>query len=343
MSDLNKSCNLNKQDPIHWTDTIEALVWRFHPKTQIAHLEQRASGSLLSADQRKRSITALAFIKDEQAVLSMLQLSKSDLPDVKEQATYWLAFRQSNDWYDLYDWRKWNLNPAIERNLAEMKVKMSKVLDAILPFNERKWNAQALAKDSIGANLLITSIANHLLPDTITKEIAKDLIQNKDLAIRVLASQYLRDKNAQQSYSIPDATKLKSDISKGLTLFNAKCLTCHRMNSKGNDIGPDLAGIHLKYDKTAIMDAIVNPSAGIVFGYETWIVATKDGQSHPGFLISETDRSITLKDFSGTRLNILKNDILSKTKQTRSLMNSASELMLTDQDLADISGFLLGK
>lgn len=343
MADVTTLFDLNKHDAIEWTDTVEALVWRFHPKSQINHLLQRATAPSLSADQRKKAITALAFIKDKQAVLSMLQLAKSDQQEIKEQATYWLAFRQSNDWYDLYDWRKWNLNPAIERKLAEMKVRLSKVLDPVLPFNEKKWNAQAMAGDSIGANVLITSIVNHSIPDTITKAIAHDLIQNKNLAIRVLASQYFKDNIAQQSYSIPDASKLKSDPVKGLALFNTKCITCHRMNSKGNEIGPDLSGIRLKYDKTAIIDAIVNPSAGIVFGYEAWIIATKDGQSHPGFLISETDHSITIKDLSGSRLNIAKDAIVSKSKQTKSLMSSASELMLTEQDLADISGFLLGK
>jgi putative heme-binding domain-containing protein len=343
LDDVNTLYNLNKRDAITWTDTVEALVWRFHPKSQINHLLQRATAPSLSADQRKRAITAIAFIKDKEAVLSMLQLAKNDQQEIKEQATYWLAFRQSNEWYDLYDWRKWNLNPANERKLAEMKVRLSKVLDPVLPFNEKKWNAQAMARDSIGANVLITSIVNRHVPDTISKAVVDDLMQNKNLAIRVLASQYYKDKTGQQAYSIPEAAKLKSDPVKGLALFNTKCITCHRLHSKGNEIGPDLSGIRLKYDKTAIIDAIVNPSAGIVFGYETWIVTTKDGQSHPGFLISETARSITLKDLSGSSLNIAKDVIVSKTKQTKSLMSSASELMLTEQDLADISGFLLSK
>ena len=55
----------------------------------------------------------------------------------------------------LYDWRKWNLNPANERKLAEMKGKTIQSCSIpLLPFNEKKkWNAQAMARDSIGANV----------------------------------------------------------------------------------------------------------------------------------------------------------------------------------------------
>ena len=42
-----------------------------------------------------------------------------------------------------------------------------------------------------------------------------------------------------------------------------------------------------KYDKTAIIDAIVNPSAGIVFGYRN-LDRNQDGQSPSQFLISKS-------------------------------------------------------
>ena len=42
-----------------------------------------------------------------------LMAANSNLPDVKEQAAYWLSFRQSNDWYNLLDWSKIDLNTCL--------------------------------------------------------------------------------------------------------------------------------------------------------------------------------------------------------------------------------------
>ena len=79
-------------------------------------------------------MTALAFINDREAVTAMLALAKNPHKEIAEQATYWVSFRQSNDWYKLADWSKVNIDPAQERKIAEMKVKRSYVLDAHMPF-----------------------------------------------------------------------------------------------------------------------------------------------------------------------------------------------------------------
>ena len=69
---------------------------------------------------------------------------------------------------------------------------------------------------------------------------------------------------------------MNADAGKGKTVFTTRCASCHKAGDEGNAIAPDLTGIANKFDKTALLDAIINPSASIVFGYEPWLVTTKD-------------------------------------------------------------------
>ncbi len=80
--------------------TWSKILWRLRPLEAIPIFKDIAGDVKTSEVERKQFITALAFIKDKKAAEAMLALSKSSLKDVAEQATYWLAFRQSNDWFD---------------------------------------------------------------------------------------------------------------------------------------------------------------------------------------------------------------------------------------------------
>jgi putative heme-binding domain-containing protein len=99
--------------------------------------------------------------------------------------------------------------------------------------------------------------------------------------------------------------------------------------------------IRKKFDRETLLDAIIHPSAGIVFGYEVWTVTLKDGQSFFGFLLADGAQTVTIKDLAGQAHNIPRASISSRQKQEQSLMPSASSLGLSDQDLADLSEYLM--
>ncbi len=105
-------------------------------------------------------------------------------------------------------------------------------------------------------------------------------------------------------------------------------------------IGPDLTTIGKKFDRPALLDAIINPGAAIVFGYEAWLVNTKDGESLYGFLLSENKEAMVIKDMAGQKHIIALNKITSKKKQEKSLMPDPVSNGLTEQNLADVTTFL---
>jgi putative membrane-bound dehydrogenase-like protein len=327
------------QKPESWDERMEAVVWRLHPPGYIDHLKLRAQSSKLSARERERAITALAFINDRGAVSAMAELTKNTQKDVVEQSSYWLSFRQSNDWFKLADWNKVGFDPAHERTVAAMKVKMSNVLDEIIPMDEKKRSARDMASDIVGSKMILSMVSEGKFPKALYPAVTERLLNSPDRTVRVQASQYFAS-NDKHSYAIPSIASMKPDDKKGGIIFENKCGACHKVKSMGKEIGPELTLIKDKFDKQALMDAIVNPSAGVVFGYEGWTINTKDGQSQFGFLVADGKETIVIKDLGGARRIIPVSEVSSRQKSEKSLMPDASSLGLSDQDLADVVGFL---
>lgn len=331
------------QSATAWNKQMAALAWRLHPPEAVNDLSARANDSLLSPNGRQAALTALAFINRAAAANAMVALSKSTMKDVAEEAAYWLSFRQSNDWYKLLNWNNVDINTGYQRKLAQMKVKKQIILDEHQSLDERKWRLQEMAADSLGGQLLIGLAAENKLPQKLLAFTEENIFKNPDPAVRVQASNYFKRPGSNKTYSIDAIAKMTADITRGKTIFTTHCASCHKVATEGNSIGPELTGIGKKFGKPALLDAIINPSAAIVFGYEPWLVNTTDGESVYGFLLSENKQTIVVKDISGQKHIIPVNKIKSKQKQAQSLMPDPINNGLTEQNLADIAAFLLAQ
>ncbi|MBS1608138.1 MAG: c-type cytochrome, partial [Bacteroidetes bacterium] len=330
----------SSETPVKWNIKMRSLAWALHPVGALNDLIQRASDSTLSANDRKQALTAIAFIKDKKAAEAMLTLSKSNSPAVKEQATYWLSFRQGNDWYALLDWKKISINTGYERKMSAMKSKLRAVLDEHLSLDARKWRLEQMAMDSVGGQLLMGLAAENKFPVTLTTAMEEVIFKNPDIAVRVQAGKYFKQPGGKKNYSIQEIVKIQGNVADGKTVFNTYCTTCHRIGQAGNDIGPELTTIGKKFDKTGLLDAILNPSAAILLGYEPWLINTKDGSSYFGFLISENKQSVTIKDVSGQKHVIAADKISTRQKQDKSLMPEPAVTGISEQQLADIVTYL---
>ena len=323
-----------------WNKQMAGFAWRLHPPEAASDLASRANNSSLTAHDRQAALTALAFINDKPAANSMLALLKSNKQDVSEAASYWLSFRQGNDWYKLLDWSKISLNTGYERKLAQMKVKQQIMLDEQQSTDERKSQVRQMAADSIGGQMLIGLAADKKLPEAMLPFIQEKIFQNPDATIRMQASTYFKRPGTDKTYSIQEILKLEPDVANGQVVFTSRCATCHKWGSEGSTIGPDLTSIGKKFNNPELLDAIINPSAAIVFGYEPWLVNTKDGQSIYGFLISENKQAIVIRDIAGVKHIIDLKKITSKKRQEKSLMPDPISNGLNVKDLADVVGFL---
>ncbi|MPR34807.1 PVC-type heme-binding CxxCH protein [Salmonirosea aquatica] len=324
-------------DPVQWSPQRANLTWRLHPVQAIDDLKIRAASEKVPPAERRKALTALAFINDRKAAEAMIALSKSHLPDVSSTALWWVNFRKTNDWANLMDWETATaqvLSPEYKRML-ELK---QKVTDKSLPEPQRIEAARSMADNASGGNMLIDLKSQGQLPGTIATVVSEQLFKNPDQNVRVMASQFFARQGKELKMDF--VARMKADVSHGKSVFETNCATCHRHGEQGADIGPDLTMIHQKFDKMTLLDAIVNPSASIVFGYEAYTVTTKKGETYFGFLLSDGP-TVVLKDAAGQRHAIKADQIKSREKLPTSLMPEPTSLGLDEQSLADLTGYLL--
>ncbi|MCU0353948.1 MAG: c-type cytochrome, partial [Cytophagales bacterium] len=142
-------------------------------------------------------------------------------------------------------------------------------------------------------------------------------------------------------YDFKAITSLKPEVADGKKIFATNCANCHKVGKQGAEIGPELTQIRKKFDKLGLLDAIVNPSAGIVFGYEPWLINTTDGNSVYGFMVADGAQSVVVKDIAGQKHVIPAKNISSRKKQEQSLMPDPTAMGLSDKDLANLTEYLL--
>ncbi len=331
------------QSPLEWSKKMAGLAWRLHPVGAAPALEQRAGATSLSPEERGSAMTALAFIRDKSAVEAMRRLAAVTDQGISEGAAYWLSFRRTNDWQHLADWSEMELNIEYERGLAQMKIKRDVILNTERPADERRVNTLAMAEDPIGAQLLIGMAAENKLPKELVPYVEEKIFDNSDPTIRVQAGKFFQRPGGEHTYVIPDIAALKGDAVHGKQLFELACSTCHKVGDTGNTVGPELTTISGKFGREELLEAIVNPSAAIAFGYQSWLVNTKDGGAVFGFLVSENNENIVINDIAGQRHVIAIDNISSRQRQDRSLMPAPADLNLKEQDLADIVSYLTAR
>ncbi len=224
------------------------------------------------------------------------------------------------------------------------------VVTAIDGFDDARRQAAAnLASDGQGALLLIKAKQEDRIPGPLVSEIAELLFKNSDLAVRALASEHFvrPGMEGKKLPSIAELMTLEGDAGRGRALFHderrARCITCHALQLGerriGVDLGPELTMIRKKLTGEALFDAILNPSASIAFGYDTYVLETDDGLLYSGFLLAD-GATIALLGTDGERLTFGADEITSRHKQSTSTMPQGLALDLTAQDLADLVAFL---
>jgi putative membrane-bound dehydrogenase-like protein len=324
------------EEPVNWPRELANLVWELHPQAAADAFHQRAASKKLSAAERKAAVVALSFIPTNEAAQAMLQLAMTDDRKIKEEALYWLQFRKTNDWKGyLKNWKApAGLQPTPHPELLALRKKLA---NKKLAMDKRMAAAVKLVKTDAGRLHLVHE--GKAIPDTIVKAIRKDLLNVSDPYLKNLLEQYFKA-GKQASHNTEAITGLKGNTGNGKALVRSKCTVCHKIEDSGGEIGPVLTDIGKKLGKDMLIDAIVNPSAGIEFGSEAYLITLKNGAVLYGVLLSNGP-VVTVLDVYGSRYMIEDQRILSKKKLKNSPMPASQHLTLSDQDIADITAFLL--
>lgn len=221
------------------------------------------------------------------------------------------------------------------------------LLDASASPEDRERAARELSIDPRGAQRLLRLAQDEALDEAARIAAAPGLYASADLGVRALASEHFPRPGAAADWpSVEDLLALEGDAANGRELFfgeRALCSRCHVVTrgdeSRGSRVGPDLTKVRAKLGHAELYDAMLNPSAAIAFGYDSYLVVDHDGRTYTGFMLADGD-VVVLEDTAGVRWSIERADIAELRKQKLSLMPQDVAYQLEPQEIADVVAFL---
>ena len=114
---------------------------------------------------------------------------------------------------------------------------------------------------------------------------------------------------------------------------------CHHIEGIGIEYGPTLTDYGKTQTAEVIVQSIIDPAADIASGYDGYQIETKDGTKIHGRLLSAGDPLI-IQSMGGITQTVPKGMIKNQGKLGGSLMMSAAQQGLTEQDVADLVAYL---
>ncbi|MCZ2477182.1 c-type cytochrome [Aquirufa antheringensis] len=194
-----------------------------------------------------------------------------------------------------------------------------------------------------------------------TEEFVLDLLEKKKIAtayvplvveslqkawrksIRMKANSYLAKHQTETKKAHPvmaELINMSGDAVKGKVVFTNSCTMCHLVNNEGIDFGPKLSEIGTKLSKEGMYMSILHPNAGIGFGYETFEVKTKSGDTYQGIIVSKNETDIMLR-IPGGIVKSFKTSALKSYKQLpESLMPEGLADGMSTPELVDLIEYL---
>ncbi len=135
------------------------------------------------------------------------------------------------------------------------------------------------------------------------------------------------------------ALALQGDAGRGSQIFGKTCVTCHQMEGKGNEIGPDLRSV-AEHPPEKILVNILDPSSDVQPGYHAYNARLQNDDEIYGIIAAETANSLVMKLADGTTRTILRKEVASLRSSNLSLMPDGLENGINLQEMADLIAFL---
>jgi putative heme-binding domain-containing protein len=131
------------------------------------------------------------------------------------------------------------------------------------------------------------------------------------------------------------------DAARGKTVVEGKgqCLTCHRVDGAGSQLGPDLNSVGPLRRTGELQRSLLDPDAEILDDNRFARVVTRGGDTITGRLLNQDSFSIQLFDAKERLLSFAKSDLKEYAILKSSPMPSYRE-KLTTEELADVVSYL---
>jgi putative heme-binding domain-containing protein len=137
------------------------------------------------------------------------------------------------------------------------------------------------------------------------------------------------------------AVQKGGDAKEGQQMFlKAGCIACHTINPDEPPKGPILSAVAKIYDRAALTESILKPSAKIAQGFESQWFKTKKGEQIEGFVTREGGDSVDVRNITGQSVTLEKADIAERGKRDKSIMPEGLLNSFTTTDLQNLLAWL---
>ncbi|MEM7574293.1 MAG: PVC-type heme-binding CxxCH protein [Bacteroidota bacterium] len=204
----------------------------------------------------------------------------------------------------------------------------------------RRLAASALANDWTGMEHLLTMLQEGEVLQEDEEAVATILTQVWRANIRQEAITWWAEQRGAAPLDLEKIAQADGEASLGQVVFETHCWSCHQVEGEGVRFGPDLSLIGDKLGPDALLAAIIYPNQGIGFGYEGYEIDLKDGRKLRGYLESQTEDEISLRQMGGVSLSLNKTDILAQEALNESLMTANLQLLMSEEELVNLLAYL---
>lgn len=214
------------------------------------------------------------------------------------------------------------------------------------PIAVRRQAVRSVARTRDGAELLLRMAADESVDEALEGSVRSVLRQAAWPDVREKSRALFPAPPTRDGKPLPPISELITQTGnpeKGEGIFRrpeVACSQCHKVRGAGTDFGPDLSEIGAKLGPEAIYEAILNPNAGISFGYEAWEIELADGGEWIGLVVSETDEAVTVKSQGGIISRFPKSAIVHRSQMPSSIMPEGLQQALTARELIDLVAYL---
>ena len=233
--------------------------------------------------------------------------------------------------------------PALARTPDERAI--DALLEGLASKNPTERNAAHLAIRNLNGKILsLVEAKADTLPSHALVELREIFAGNQKAEDGPLFARPITQHTLEEYMDA--AVKLPGDSARGRKLFTepggVNCTACHRVAGEGSDLGPDLSGVGVQFDRRALAEAILYPSKTVREGYQQIVIEMADGEDISGVVKGETADSLILRDGSGREHKLPRASIKARRNSALSLMPEGLQTALSLDDFADLVAYLQG-
>ncbi|MFN0075901.1 MAG: PVC-type heme-binding CxxCH protein [Prosthecobacter sp.] len=319
--------------------------------TDLSPMVRREAAVALRDVPAKQSVPLLASLARHIDGSDRSQLEAWGIGCAGKEELVWSVLKSAGDWSEGFAHLTWRLHPAAAVPELQQRATSDKLtpaqrklaLDtlAFIPEATAAKAVLAIAKDKaspIHADAmwwLIKRSTDEWSTFGIAEELKKEGIFDPESAQLVAI---VTPPTIPSTVKLDDVLKLKGNVQNGAQLVT-RCVMCHQINGQGVEFGPALDGWGLSQPSEIIAQSLIDPSKDIAHGYDGVELILKDSTIIHGMLLTEGDIMI-VRSMGGVNQFVPKSRIKTRSKLTRSMMLSATQLGMSAQDVADIVAYL---